>query len=248
MGQRLKGKIAIITGAAGGIGRASAVRFAQEGAFVYINDIQAEGAEETVALLKKVGGEGALAVGDVTNAAEVKAMVERAASERGRLDVIYNNAGGGLDTPTHETSIEKFHQLMALNFNAVFYGVHAALPIMMKQKSGAFINVSSVVGIDGNAGQANYAASKSGIIGFTKSVAKELGSRSIRANAIAPGFIMTEMTQAIPQAEIDAWLKSIPLNRPGTVKDVSDVCVFLGSDPSSYVTGQVIHIDGGMKM
>ena len=140
---RLEGKTAIITGAAGGIGRASALRFAQEGAFVYVNDVKLEAAEETVALIRKAGGAGALAAADVTDAAQVKAMVDRAAAERGRLDVIYNNAGGGLDTPTHETSIEKFHQLMALNFNAVFYGVHAALPIMMQQRSGRIVNTAS---------------------------------------------------------------------------------------------------------
>jgi 3-oxoacyl-[acyl-carrier protein] reductase len=143
---------------------------------------------------------------------------------------------------------EAFDLVMEVNLKSVFNYTKAAIKTMMKQKSGSFINVSSVVGVDGNAGQANYSASKAGIIGFTKSVAKELGSRNIRANAIAPGFIMTEMTQAIPQTEIDNWLQRIPLNRPGTVQDVSNVCVFLGSDLSTYVTGQVIHIDGGMKM
>jgi len=138
--------------------------------------------------------------------------------------------------------------VLEVNLKSVFNYTKAAIGPMMKQRKGCFINVSSVVGVDGNAGQANYAASKAGIVGFTQSVAKELGSRNIRANAIAPGFIMTEMTQQIPEAEIENWLKSIPLQRPGTVDDVAQVCVFLASDMASYVTGQVIHIDGGMKM
>jgi 3-oxoacyl-[acyl-carrier protein] reductase len=143
---------------------------------------------------------------------------------------------------------EQFDLVLEVNLKSVFNYTKAAIGPMMKQRKGCFINVSSVVGVDGNAGQANYAASKAGIVGFTQSVAKELGSRNIRANAIAPGFIMTEMTQQIPEAEIENWLKSIPLQRPGTVDDVAQVCVFLASDMASYVTGQVIHIDGGMKM
>ena len=166
----------------------------------------------------------------------------------GKIDIVVNNAGITRDNLLLRMTEEAFDLVMEVNLKSVFNYTKAAIKTMMKQKSGSFINVSSVVGVDGNAGQANYSASKAGIIGFTKSVAKELGSRNIRANAIAPGFIMTEMTQAIPQTEIDNWLQRIPLNRPGTVQDVSNVCVFLGSDLSTYVTGQVIHIDGGMKM
>jgi 3-oxoacyl-[acyl-carrier protein] reductase len=245
----LQGKTALITGATRGIGKAIALEYARQGADVAFTDIAPE--ENIQAMEAELKALSVQAKGYHANAAEfnrAQEVVDDIVAVFGKLDIVVNNAGITRDNLLLRMTEEAFDLVIDINLKSVFNYTKAAIKTMMKQKSGAFINVSSVVGIDGNAGQANYAASKSGIIGFTKSVAKELGSRNIRANAIAPGFIMTEMTQAIPQAEIDAWLKSIPLNRPGTVKDVSDVCVFLGSDLSSYVTGQVIHIDGGMKM
>lgn len=250
MEARLKGKTAIITGAAGGIGRASALRFAQDGAFVYVNDIQTKGAEETVALVKKAGGEAVLALADVTNAAEVKAMVERAAFERGRLDVIYNNAGGGLDTPTHETSIEKFHQLMALNFNAVFYGVHAALPIMMKQKSGVILSTASGAGMNAVPGVAVYGAAKAAIISLMKNVAAEYGAYGIRANSISPGPMDTPSLQAylahVPNGHA-GFAKQVPFGRLGTGEDIAAAAAFLASDDAAFITGAVVPVDGGVS-
>lgn len=245
----LQGKTALITGATRGIGKAIALEYAQHGAEVAFTDIAAE--EHIQAMEAELTALGVKNKGYNANAADfnrAQEVVDDIISTFGKLDIVVNNAGITRDNLLLRMTEEAFDLVIEINLKSVFNYTKAAIKTMMKQKSGSFINVSSVVGIDGNAGQANYSASKAGIIGFTKSVAKELGSRNIRANAIAPGFIMTEMTQAIPQTEIDNWLQRIPLNRPGTVKDVSDVCVFLGSDLSSYVTGQVINIDGGMKM
>jgi 3-oxoacyl-[acyl-carrier protein] reductase len=245
----LSGKIALITGATRGIGKALALAYAHAGAHVAFTDIAGE--EVISAFEKELTATGVKAKGYVANAAEfnrAQEVVDDIITTFGGLDIVINNAGITRDNLLLRMTEEAFDLVIEINLKSVFNYTKAAIRPMMKQKSGVFINVSSVVGVDGNAGQANYAASKAGIVGFTQSVAKELGSRNIRANAIAPGFIMTEMTQQIPQAEIDKWLVSIPLNRPGTVEDVANVCIFLGSDLSSYVTGQVIHIDGGMKM
>lgn len=245
----LQGKTALITGATRGIGKAIALEYAQQGAEVAFTDIAAE--EHILAMEAELTALGVKNKGYNANAADfnrAQEVVDDIVATFGKLDIVVNNAGITRDNLLLRMTEEAFDLVIEINLKSVFNYTKAAIKTMMKQKSGSFINVSSVVGIDGNAGQANYSASKAGIIGFTKSVAKELGSRNIRANAIAPGFIMTEMTQAIPQTEVDNWLQRIPLNRPGTVKDVSDVCVFLGSDLSSYVTGQVINIDGGMKM
>jgi 3-oxoacyl-[acyl-carrier protein] reductase len=245
----LQGKTALITGATRGIGKAIALEYARQGAEVAFTDIAAE--EHIQAMEAELTAIGVKNKGYNANAADFNRahdVVDDIVATFGKIDIVVNNAGITRDNLLLRMTEEAFDLVMEVNLKSVFNYTKAAIKTMMKQKSGSFINVSSVVGVDGNAGQANYSASKAGIIGFTKSVAKELGSRNIRANAIAPGFIMTEMTQAIPQTEIDNWLQRIPLNRPGTVQDVSNVCVFLGSDLSTYVTGQVIHIDGGMKM
>ena len=245
----LQGKTALITGATRGIGKAIALEYARQGAEVAFTDIAAE--EHIQAMEADLTAIGVKNKGYNANAADFNRaheVVDDIVATFGKIDIVVNNAGITRDNLLLRMTEEAFDLVMEVNLKSVFNYTKAAIKTMMKQKSGSFINVSSVVGVDGNAGQANYSASKAGIIGFTKSVAKELGSRNIRANAIAPGFIMTEMTQAIPQTEIDNWLQRIPLNRPGTVQDVSNVCVFLGSDLSTYVTGQVIHIDGGMKM
>jgi len=245
----LQGKTALITGATRGIGKDIALEYARQGAEVAFTDIAAE--EHIQAMEAELTAIGVKNKGYNANAADFNRaheVVDDIVATFGKIDIVVNNAGITRDNLLLRMTEEAFDLVMEVNLKSVFNYTKAAIKTMMKQKSGSFINVSSVVGVDGNAGQANYSASKAGIIGFTKSVAKELGSRNIRANAIAPGFIMTEMTQAIPQTEIDNWLQRIPLNRPGTVQDVSNVCVFLGSDLSTYVTGQVIHIDGGMKM
>lgn len=245
----LQGKTALITGATRGIGKAIALEYAKQGAEVAFTDIAAE--EIIRSFEAELSAMGVKNKGYVANAADfnrAQEVVDDIVATFGKLDVVINNAGITRDNLLLRMTEEAFDLVIQVNLKSVFNYTKAAIKPMMKQKSGSFINVSSVVGVDGNAGQANYSASKAGILGFTKSVAKELGSRNIRANAIAPGFIMTEMTEAIPQAEIDGWLKGIPLNRPGTVQDVANVCVFLGSDLSTYVTGQTIHIDGGMKM
>jgi 3-oxoacyl-[acyl-carrier protein] reductase len=245
----LSGKTALITGASRGIGKAIALEFARQGANIAFTDL---GDESQLASLESLlQAEGVQAKGFVANAAAfepAQQVVKEVLATFSGLDIVVNNAGITRDNLLLRMTEEQFDLVLEVNLKSVFNYTKAAIGPMMKQRKGCFINVSSVVGVDGNAGQANYAASKAGIVGFTQSVAKELGSRNIRANAIAPGFIMTEMTQQIPEAEIENWLKSIPLQRPGTVDDVAQVCVFLASDMASYVTGQVIHIDGGMKM
>jgi 3-oxoacyl-[acyl-carrier protein] reductase len=245
----LSGKTALITGASRGIGKAIALEFARQGANIAFTDL---GDESQLASLESLlQAEGVQAKGFIANAAAfepAQQVVKEVLATFSGLDIVVNNAGITRDNLLLRMTEEQFDLVLEVNLKSVFNYTKAAIGPMMKQRKGCFINVSSVVGVDGNAGQANYAASKAGIVGFTQSVAKELGSRNIRANAIAPGFIMTEMTQQIPEAEIENWLKSIPLQRPGTVDDVAQVCVFLASDMASYVTGQVIHIDGGMKM
>jgi len=175
-------------------------------------------------------------------------MIAEILKDFGRLDVIVNNAGITKDNLLLRMNEEQWQAVLDTNLNSVFYTTKAALRAMLKQRAGVFINISSVVGIQGNAGQANYAASKAGMIGFTKSVAREVGSRNIRANVVAPGFIATEMTDEIPEKELNTWLENIPLKRAGTPENVADLCVFLASDMATYITGQVFNVDGGMVM
>ncbi len=245
----LEGKVALITGATRGIGRAIAEAYAAHGAhvaFTYRSSVDI--AEELEAALKAHGVEAKGYQADAVDLAAVQAVVDDIVSQHGRLDIIVNNAGVTQDNLLLRMTEDQWNKVIQTNLNSIFFTTKAALKTMLKQRAGAFINISSVVGLQGNAGQSNYAASKAGMIGFTKSVAREVGSRGIRANVVAPGFIATEMTHALPEKELETWLKGIPLQRAGQPSDVANLCVFLGSDMSSYVTGQVLNVDGGMVM
>jgi 3-oxoacyl-[acyl-carrier protein] reductase len=243
----LTGKTALVTGASKGIGRAIALRFAQEGAqvaFTYLSSV-----EQGVALENELKAFGIRAKGyrsDASNFAQAEKLINDVVAEFGSLDILVNNAGITMDNLLLRMHEEAWDKVMNVNLKSCFNTVKAATRPMMKQKSGSIINMTSVVGIKGNAGQANYAASKAGIIGFTKSVALELGSRGIRSNAIAPGFIETEMTAKLDEKTVQSWREAIPLKRGGRPEDVADACVFLGSDMSTYISGQVLQVDGGM--
>ncbi len=237
----------MVTGASKGIGRAIALRFAQEGAqvaFTYLSSV-----EQGVALENELKAFGIRAKGyrsDASNFAQAEKLINDVVAEFGSLDILVNNAGITMDNLLLRMHEEAWDKVMNVNLKSCFNTVKAATRPMMKQKSGSIINMTSVVGIKGNAGQANYAASKAGIIGFTKSVALELGSRGIRSNAIAPGFIETEMTAKLDEKTVQSWREAIPLKRGGRPEDVADACVFLGSDMSTYISGQVLQVDGGM--
>jgi len=245
----LEGKTAIITGGARGIGKAIAVRFAQEGANVAFTDLRAdENFHNTEKELIELGVKAKGYESDASNFAQSQELVDTIAKEFGSVDILVNNAGITKDTLLMRMTEDQWDLVMNVNLKSVFNLTKAAQKYMLKQRSGSIINMSSVVGVSGNAGQANYSASKAGIIGFTKSVAKELGSRGIRSNAIAPGFIITEMTADLGEDVVKEWASQIPLKRGGTPEDVANTCVYLGSDLSSYVTGQTIHVCGGMNM
>ncbi len=243
----LQGKTAIITGATRGIGRGIAIVFAQQGAnvaFTYSSSVQA--AEE---LEKELIGMGVQAKGYQSNAGdfnEAQKVVDDVIATFGTVDILINNAGITKDNLLMRISEEDFDKVIEVNLKSVFNMTKAVQRIMLKNKAGSIINMSSVVGIKGNAGQTNYAASKAGVIGFSKSVALELGSRNIRCNVIAPGFIETEMTEKLSPEVVEGWRNNIPLKRGGTPEDVANACVFLASDMSAYITGQVINVDGGM--
>ncbi|MCS4436122.1 3-oxoacyl-[acyl-carrier-protein] reductase [Aquiflexum gelatinilyticum] len=243
----LSGKTALITGASKGIGKAIAVRFAQEGAnvvFTYLSSV-----EKGQALEAELTAFGIKAKGYRSDASDFKAaeeLVNGVVAEFGSLDILVNNAGITRDNLLMRMTEEAWDEVIGVNLKSCFNTVKAATRPMMKAKSGSIINITSVVGIKGNAGQANYAASKSGIIGFTKSVALELGSRNIRANAVAPGFIETEMTAVLDEKTVQGWREGIPMKRGGQPEEVANACVFLASDMSSYISGQVIQVDGAM--
>ncbi len=240
-------KNVIITGASRGIGRGIAKAFAKEGANVaFTYNASAEAAKE---LVKELSAYGIKAKGYQSNAADFEAaqeLVKNVLEDFGSIDVLINNAGITKDNLLMRISEEDFDKVMEVNLKSVFNLTKAVIRPMMKQRKGSIINMSSVVGLKGNAGQANYAASKAGILGFTKSVALELGSRNIRCNAIAPGFIETEMTAKLDEKQVEEWRKTIPLKRGGTPEDVANTCLFLASDMSDYITGQTISVDGGM--
>lgn len=244
----LEGKTAIVTGAARGIGKAIAIRFAQEGANIAFTDLVIDdNAKATEAEIAALGVQVKAYASNAANFEDTHQVVENIAKDFGRIDILVNNAGITRDGLMMRMSEQQWDMVINVNLKSAFNFIHAVTPVMMKQKSGSIINMSSVVGVSGNAGQANYSASKAGMIGLAKSVAAEMGSRGIRANAIAPGFIITEMTGQLPEEVRAAWNEKIPLRRGGTPLDVANVCVFLGSDLSSYVSGQVINVCGGMN-
>ena len=244
----LKGKTALITGASKGIGRKIAEKFAEQGAnvaFTYLSSI-----EKGEALEQELQSFGTKVKGyrsDASKFAEAEQLINDIVAEFGTIDIVVNNAGITKDGLIMRMSEAQWDAVININLKSAFNFIHALAPVMMKQRGGSIINMSSVVGVSGNAGQANYSASKAGMIGLAKSVAAELGSRGIRANAVAPGFIITEMTGQLPEDVRKAWCEGIPLRRGGSPEEVANVCVFLGSDLSSYVSGQVIHCCGGMN-
>ena len=244
----LEGKVAIVTGAARGIGKAIAMRFAEEGASVVFTDLKVD--ENFQNTEKELQALGVKAKGYASNAADFEdtaGVVAQIVKDFGRIDVLVNNAGITRDGLMMRMSEQQWDMVINVNLKSAFNFIHAVTPVMMKQKSGSIINMASVVGVSGNAGQTNYSASKAGLIGLAKSIAKELGPRGIRANAIAPGFIITDMTNALSDEVKAEWAKQIPLRRGGTPEDVAKVALFLASDLSSYVSGQVIHVCGAMN-
>jgi len=245
----LEGKVALITGAARGIGKGIALKFAQQGADIAFTDIAIDELGEQTR--QEIEALGVKCKGYASNAAsfdETAAVVKQIHEDFGHIDVLVNNAGITRDALMLRMDEKQWDAVIAVNLKSAFNFIHALVPIMMRQRSGSIINMASVVGIHGNAGQANYAASKAGLIALAKSIGQEMGSRGIRANAIAPGFIDTAMTQALPDDVRKDWIQRIPLRRGGTVDDIANVATFLASDMSSYVTGQVIQVDGGMNM
>ena len=245
----LKGKTAVITGAARGIGKAIALKFAQEGANIAFTDLAInEDAENTKKEIEALGVKVKAYASNAADFQQTEQVVNQIIEDFGTLDVLVNNAGITKDGLMLRMSEAQWDAVINVNLKSAFNFIHASLPQMMKQRKGAIINMASVVGVHGNAGQANYASSKAGLIALAKSVAQEMGPTGIRANAIAPGFIETAMTAALPEKVREEWKKKIPLRRGGTPEDIAEVATFLASDMSSYVTGQVIQIDGGMNM
>lgn len=244
----LEGKVALITGATRGIGRAIAIKFAEAGANIAFTYRQKNGAAEEVE--KSIAEYGVTCKGYASDAGDYTAteeVVKQIHSDFGRIDILVNNAGITKDGLLMRMSEEQWDAVIETNLKSAFNFTRNVVPIMAKQRSGSIINMSSVVGVSGNGGQCNYSASKAGLIGLAKSVAKEMGARGIRANCIAPGFIITDMTSAIPEEAREAWCKTIPLRRGGTPEDVANVALFLASDMSAYVTGQVLNCCGGMN-
>ncbi|MBQ6869865.1 MAG: 3-oxoacyl-[Alistipes sp.] len=245
----LEGKVALITGAGRGIGKAVAMRFAEQGADIAFTDLElSEMVLATKAELEQFGVRVQAYASDAADFEQSHAVVEQIMADFGRIDILVNNAGITKDGLMLRMSEAQWDAVINVNLKSAFNFVHAVTPIMARQRGGSIINMSSVVGVSGNAGQCNYSASKAGMIGLAKSIAKEMGSRGIRANCIAPGFIITEMTGKLSEEVREQWAKAIPLRRGGTPEDVANVALFLASDLSSYVSGQVIHCCGGMNM
>ncbi|MBU7005482.1 3-oxoacyl-[acyl-carrier-protein] reductase [Phosphitispora fastidiosa] len=244
----LRGKTALVTGAGRGIGRTIALRLAESGADVAVVDLSQESVAEVAAEIRNLGQRALELSGNVTVADEVDNFVKKAVAEFGRIDILVNNAGITRDTLLLRMKEEDWDTVLNVNLKGTFLCTKAVSRIMMKQRYGRIVSISSVIGLMGNAGQANYGASKAGIIGFSKSVARELGSRGITCNAVAPGFIETQMTDALPEDMKKELINQIPLGRIGNPQDVADAVLFLVSDAASYITGQTIAVDGGMVM
>ena len=244
----LEGKVALVTGAGRGIGKAIALRFAEEGANVAFTDLVInEAVEQTVKEIEAMGVKAKAYASNAANFDETHEVVKQIVEDFGRIDVLVNNAGITKDGLMMRMSEAQWDAVISVNLKSAFNFIHAVTPVMAKQRSGSIINMSSVVGVSGNAGQCNYSASKAGMIGLAKSIAKEMGPRGIRANCIAPGFIITDMTNQLSQEVKDQWAAQIPLRRGGTPEDVANVALFLASDLSSYVSGQVLHCCGAMN-
>lgn len=244
----LDGKVALVTGAAKGIGKAIALKFASEGAHVAFTDLVInEAAEETIKEIEAFGHKVKGYASNAADFAQTQEVVDQVMADFGHIDVLVNNAGITKDGLMLRMSEAQWDAVINVNLKSAFNFIHALTPIMARQRSGSIINMSSVVGVSGNAGQCNYSASKAGLIGLAKSIAKEMGPRGIRANCIAPGFIISDMTKALSDEVREQWMKTIPLRRGGTPEDVAKVALFLASDLSSYVSGQVIHVCGAMN-
>ena len=244
----LDGKVALITGAARGIGKAIAMKFASEGADVAFTDLVInEAGEQTVKDIEAFGHKVKAYASNAANFEDTHNVVNQILADFGRIDILVNNAGITKDGLMLRMTEAQWDAVLNVNLKSAFNFIHAITPIMARQRGGSIINMSSVVGVSGNAGQCNYSASKAGLIGLAKSIAKEMGPRGIRANCIAPGFIVSDMTNALSEEVRDAWVKQIPLRRGGTPEDVANVAVFLASDLSGYVSGQVIHCCGAMN-
>lgn len=245
----LEGKVALVTGASRGIGREIALALAEYGASVVVNyNGSRERAEQVVEQIAQKGGRAIAFQANVADAGEAEALIGECVKEFGRIDILVNNAGITRDNLILKMSAEEFDEVIDTNLKGVFYCMKQASRWMLKQRSGRIINISSISGVIGNAGQANYCAAKAGILGMTKSVARELGSRGITVNAVAPGFIATEMTDKLPDQVREAMVSQIPLRRVGTARDIAEMVAFLASDRAAYITGQTIQVDGGMGM
>lgn len=247
----LTGKTAPITGAARGIGKAIALKFAAEGANIAFTDLAIDEEHGGLPTEREIAALGVKAKGYASNAADFQQtadVVAKVKEEFGSIDILVNNAGITKDGLMLRMSEQQWDAVIAVNLKSAFNFIHACVPVMMRQRKGSIINMSSVVGVHGNAGQCNYAASKAGLIALAKSIGQEMGPKGIRANAIAPGFIDTAMTQALPDNIRQEWIKKIPLRRGGTVDDIANTALYLASDLSSYISGQVIQVDGGMNM
>ena len=242
----LEGKTALITGAARGIGKAIALKFAQEGCNIAFTDLEVN--EETQWEIAALGVKAKSYASNAADFAQTEEVVKQVKEEFGSIDILVNNAGITKDGLMLRMTEQQWDAVIAVNLKSAFNFIHACVPVMMRQRGGSIINMASVVGVHGNAGQANYAASKAGLIALAKSIAQEMGPKGIRANAIAPGFIETAMTAALPDEVREQWKQKIPLRRGGQVEDIANVATFLASDLSSYVSGQVIQVDGGMNM
>jgi 3-oxoacyl-[acyl-carrier protein] reductase len=245
---RSDGKVAVVTGASRGIGREIAVALAEAGAMVICAARDQAKLEAVVAEVTAAGGQASAQVVDVSSRESIEALVSSTITAHGRIDILVNNAGITRDNLLLRMKAAEWDEVIATNLTSVFIATQAVMKPMLKQRSGSIVNIGSVVGITGNGGQANYAAAKAGLIGFSKSVAREVASRGIRVNVVTPGFIDTDMTRAMPEAAKQALLDSVPLGRTGSPKDVAALVVYLASDASAYITGQTISVDGGFHM